>query len=99
MLPLKPLYINYLNYYYVINMVDIASFINYYYVIGESKLITLWVHSFSCSVPEGARVAPSGLCVSPKVIHESLSPAVVKWLLADLPKWRDEADVRTALRC
>jgi hypothetical protein len=34
-----------------------------------------------------------------EVIHERLSPAVVKRLLADLPKWRDEADVRTALRC
>ena len=31
-----------------------------------------------------------------EVIHERLSPAVVKRLLADLPKWRDEADVRTA---
>jgi hypothetical protein len=42
---------------------------------------------------------PLGFCVSPKVIHERLLPAVVKRLLTDLPKWRDEADVRTALRC
>jgi hypothetical protein len=34
-----------------------------------------------------------------EVICACLSPAVVKRLLADLPKWMDEADVRTALRC
>jgi hypothetical protein len=34
-----------------------------------------------------------------EVICARLSPAVVKRLLTDLPKWRDEADVRTALRC
>ena len=34
-----------------------------------------------------------------EVIRARLSPAVVKRLLTDLPKWRDEADVRTALRC